>query len=157
MPGSVSQLLTKVSNDSFKQKVLNLFITNYLELLDIFKELSYTIDIVTLINVNHVLKKANPKVMPYVWQSRFGGPFSKQIQERDVQFFIDNDCSDVIINSIEFSTEKLKQTCITLVEHYRNAIEEGMKDNTKVKIINKLVDKAINVTTLANKYIEIDK
>ena len=59
MPGSVSQLLAKVSNDNFKQKILGLFITNYLELLDLFKELSYTIDIVTLININHLLKKTN--------------------------------------------------------------------------------------------------
>ena len=157
MPGTVSQLLTKVSNDSFKQKILNLFITNYLELLDIFKELSYTIDIVTLINVNHVIKKTNPKVMPYVWMSRFGNPFSQQISERNIRFFIDNDCSDTIINSIEFSNEKLKQTCITLVEHYRTSISNGLEDGIKRKVINKLIDKASSVTNLATKYIEIDK
>lgn len=157
MPAMVGEFLSKVSNDNFKQKILNLFISNYLELLDIFKELSYTIELATLINVNQILKKSNPKIMPYVWRTRFGGPFSKQLKERDIMFFADNDCSDVIINSMEFSSLKLKETCLTLVDHYRKSILDGLKDEAKTKIINKLLDKAILVTNLAEKYIEIDK
>ena len=130
---------------------------NYLELLDLFKELSYTIDIVTLINANILIKKTNPKIMPYVWQARGGSQFHKQIQDRDINFFVDNDCSDIIINSIEFTTETLKDVCVKLIEHYRIVIKEAMNDSNKVKIVNKLMDKVVNVTNLANKYIEIDK
>tara|TARA_A100001015_G_scaffold148290_1_gene164491 strand:+ start:1113 stop:1586 length:474 start_codon:yes stop_codon:yes gene_type:complete len=157
MPGSVSQLLAKVSNDNFKQKILGLFITNYLELLDLFKELSYTIDIVTLININHLLKKTNPKVMPHVWKARFGSPFHQQIHSRNLEYFIENDCSDTIINSIEFTNINIKETCIQLIEHYRNAIRDGFNDEVKNNVLNKIKDKAIIVTNLANKYIEIDK
>jgi len=157
MPGSVSQLLAKVSNDNFKQKILGLFITNYLELLDLFKELSYTIDIVTLININHLLKKTNPKVMPHVWKARFGSPFRQQIDSRNLEYFIENDCSDTIINSIEFTNINIKETCIQLIEHYRIAIRDGLSDEVKNNVLNKIKDKAIIVTNLANKYIEIDK
>ena len=157
MPGTISQLLTKVSNDSHKQKILNLFVTNYLELLELFKELSYTIDIVTLININHVLKKTNPKIMPYVWNVRFGKPFHKEVHTRNLEYFIDNDCSNTIIDSIEFSNATLKDTCIKLIEHYRNAIREGANDKTKNIILSKIKDKAIVITNLADKYIEIDK
>ena len=157
MPGTVSQLLAKVSNDNFKQKILNLFITNYLELLDLFKELSYTIDIVTLININHVIKKTNPKIMPHVWNIRFGMPFGEHVRSRNLQYFIENDCSNTVINSIEFSNETLREVSIKLIEHYTNAIRDGFNDKVKNVVLNKIMDKAIIVSNLADKYIEIDK
>ena len=157
MPGAVSQLLAKVSNDTFKQKILNLFIVNYLELLDLFKELSYTIDIVTLININHVIKKTNPKIMPHVWDVRFGTPFGVHVRSRNLRYFVDNDCSNTVINSIEFTNNTLKEVSIKLIEHYTNAIRDGFNDEVKSVVLSKIMDKAIIVSNLADKYIEIDK
>ena len=126
-----------------KQQVLKVFNDHFIEFIeDVIRVFPIDQDLTTVKNYFLLIRKSNPKLIITVFHEYVYLKYNTQIQENNIQFFIDKDYKD------DLTENKNSDKIIESINRLRNPIRL-MNEEDKMKTIKYLQ----NLCKLSNSYI----
>ena len=127
---------------SQKSSFLGAFNTHLLELLEDLKTLyPADINIKTAIRLVSTLKKANPKMLLKGWKASINDEYKKQIQEGDLNFFLNKEYDRDIGGDLKQSSSQILDAINLIKIKFRDMDETNRKKTIKyVQNLTKLCD-----------------
>lgn len=126
-----------------KQQVLKVFNDHFIEFIDdIIRVFPTDVDLNTVKNYFLLIRKTNPKLIITVFHEHVYLKYNEQIQNNNIQFFIDKDYKD------DLSENKHSDKIIESINRLRNPIRL-MNEEDKMKTVKYLQ----NLCKLSNSYI----
>jgi hypothetical protein len=126
-----------------KQQVLKVFNDHFIEFIDdIIRVFPTDVDLNTVKNYFLLIRKSNPKLIITVFHEHVYLKYNEQIQNNNIQFFIDKDYKD------DLSENKHSDKIIESINRLRNPIRL-MNEEDKMKTVKYLQ----NLCKLSNSYI----
>jgi hypothetical protein len=126
-----------------KQQVLKVFNDHFIEFIDdIIRVFPKDVDLNTVKNYFLLIRKTNPKLIITVFHEHVYLKYDEQIQNNNIQFFIDKDYKD------DLSENKHSDKIIESINRLRNPIRL-MNEEDKMKTVKYLQ----NLCKLSNSYI----
>ena len=125
-----------------KQTILKAFNNHFMEFVeDVLRVFPDDTDVIAAKNGLISIKKTNPKLVPMIWSQHVGGPYSTQISNGDIAFFISKDYTD----DVDMGAHS--QAIVAKIDLLRQPVREmGIENQRKVmKYIQ-------NLTKLADVY-----
>jgi hypothetical protein len=126
-----------------KQQILKVFNDHFIEFIeDIIRVFPTDVDLNTVKNYFLLIRKTNPKLIITVFYEHVYLKYNEQIQNNNIQFFIDKDYKD------DLSENKHSDKIIESINRLRNPIRL-MNEEDKMKTVKYLQ----NLCKLSNSYI----
>jgi hypothetical protein len=126
-----------------KQQLLKVFNDHFIEFIeDIIRVFPIDQDLTTVKNYFLLIRKTNPKLIITVFHEHVYLKYDKQIQNNNIQFFIDKDYKD------DLTENKHSDKIIESINRLRNPIRL-MNEEDKMKTVKYLQ----NLCKLSNSYI----
>ncbi len=80
-------------------------------------------DILTAKNSIALIRKSNPKLLPKIWVTYIVGPFIKQIESGDINFFLNRDYTNDLVKNENY--EKIMES----IDRLRGPVKNMSKEN----------------------------
>ena len=127
-----------------KQTILRAFNNHFMEFVeDILRVFPEDTDIIAAKKSLNSMKKANPRLVPMIWSQHVGGPYSTQITNGDIGFFISKDYSR------DIETMEYSQSIVSKIDVLREPVRAMGSENQ-----GKVMRYIQNLTKLADLYTE---
>jgi hypothetical protein len=128
-----------------KQQFLKVFNDHFIEFIeDIIRVFPTDVDLNTVKNYFLLIRKSNPKLIITVFHEHVYLKYNEQIQNNNIQYFIDKDYKD------DLSESKHSDKIIESINRLRNPIRL-MNEEDKMKTVKYLQ----NLCKLSNSYISV--